>query len=57
MKNFVWKSKLVKVVCECCGQVFYAEEGTIYCPECEKFQHHSIKDCSIRIKILMQMLI
>lgn len=37
MKNFVWKSKLVKVVCECCGQVFYAEEGTIYCPECEKY--------------------
>lgn len=37
MKNFVWKSKLVKVVCEYCGQVFYAEEGTIYCPECEKY--------------------
>ena len=36
MKNFVWKPKLVKVVCECCGQVLYAEEGTIYCPECEK---------------------
>ncbi len=36
MRNKFIRSKLVKIICECCGHEFYAETGTNFCSECEK---------------------
>lgn len=33
--KYVYRPKLVKLVCQKCGRVFYAENGVCYCPECE----------------------
>lgn len=31
-----FQRKTNKTVCECCGHVFYAENGIVFCPECEE---------------------
>lgn len=36
MNDKIIQRKLVKIICECCGQEFYAEAGTNFCSECEK---------------------
>ena len=36
MKNNFRQKKLVKIVCQCCGEEFYTENDLNFCPKCEK---------------------
>ena len=35
MRKIFIQKKLIKIVCECCGHVFYAESGVNFCSDCE----------------------
>ena len=37
MNDKIIQRKLVKIICECCGNEFYTEAGIKFCSECEKY--------------------
>ena len=36
MNDKIVQRKLVKIICEYCGNEFYTEPGSKFCSECEK---------------------